>query len=79
MARQRWRAYYGGGAMSSSASCPSFVLLITPRFSPACTGSVAVAALPVHDTVHMYIHTSVENEQRQRSQQRGPKAGPEQS
>ena len=23
--------------------------LITPRFSPACTGSVAVAALPVHD------------------------------
>ena len=53
--------------------------LITPRISPACAGSVAVAALPVHDTVHMYIHTSVENEQRQRSQQRGPKAGPEQS
>ena len=51
MARQRWRAYYGGGAMSSSASCPSFVLLITPRFSPACTGSVAVAALPVHDRI----------------------------
>jgi len=24
--------------------------LITPRFSPACTGSGAVAALPVHDT-----------------------------
>ena len=25
--------------------------LITPRVSPACTGSVAVAALPVHDMV----------------------------
>ena len=39
------------GAMSSSASCPSFVLLVTPRFSPACTGSIAVAALPVHEMV----------------------------
>jgi len=26
------------------------IKIITPRFSPACTGSVAVAALPVHDT-----------------------------
>ena len=25
--------------------------LITPRFSPACTGSFAIAALPVHDMV----------------------------
>ena len=28
---------------------------ITPRFSPACTGSVAVAALPVHD-INNYVN-----------------------
>ena len=31
--------------------------LITPRFSPACTGSVAVAALPVRDKVKPYNTT----------------------
>jgi hypothetical protein len=33
------------------ATLPSFVPFHHSRFSPACTGSVAVAALRVHDTV----------------------------